>query len=1589
MSRANGAGKGKVAWMLVGLMLGAPLALPLALPVAEAAIVPPPTPTLPLESRIAALRSPDAIVVPAETLPASLVPPAASTKANLVDVDARTIATGETVAQPPAWPAMPGAMDAADQEAPTPPAVPPAPAVLEPLDLPAPPWPLVPVAFGEPGADVATPPNPAMLQAAVDAATYGACGQALGGAVVCAPVEVPFGVPIPLDIDQNPGTGVGGMDVIVQVTPRVVADLARVPTAPPAGLPALPGADDLARVASAPGLAVALQVRVLPSATDLPSTQPTAPFVQRALAARVWATYSVAEPGQPGQLLVTAGVDATRAPAGAAPRLPMVTDAQLTLEDLPRLLQGQALANLDITFQGPSPEARLFASWEKTGPGASGPATVSAVIAPAAPVRVDVDAMLDGSEAMAVVSAPDRPVFTLGYDAVKGSTQTHVGVTFDPLPTQLTATYADLGGGATRLAYDAAQVVPEVRVAYDRVTSTIRTQGAVTLQGLPRQFSVVLHMDASTGAFDYDAGATIPRVYGTYIRTGSGANVVASVDLRQLPPAFHVAWDTAAGSVAFDGAAPIGSVSGRVSVNGGAVTWTDPRDHVIATRQGSALGLDFRLTGLKGAAAVDTTDGGRYTLDFSPGGQPFLGAADLDGLSARVELSALPGRISVDLRGGASCYAHDAGGAVAEVRARVERASTGLLGAMRLVDLPAQVNLCWTGAGSATYTASTSLRQVHAFVRAATNGATFEALVDSLPPYMALAFDASGARFDARASAGAAPGSSQVGSIQARFGSAGRFLVGAPAEDHAVLRTVGTGTQGDLLYRGLRSVEVTQAAGTLHVALVNTGPRLFLAGIHTPTAAASLLVDQVPATLTADVGPKVVQVQASQPIALLDADLEAGSVLLGATVAAVPASMRLDLDPAAQTAAWSASAPIPAIVVQGRALNAGRIWDARLELTGVPATWDASFASGHVRFRGLSAPLGNVAAWVTNHATATTYAGNHASVILAANGDLDASLAMAQVALVEYEKAGSGFRADLRMGGGGRFYVHGAAVVGTSAARADVVIDALPTSLQLSQAGDAFAYNANANFDLHATAQLGHASGIAAAPAAPLVRGLSARDGYGCAGTDCGKGWKASLFLQGFPKALSANARSTTFGLTEFRPPAGKGYLVLDVDMTARDSPTSAPPRARLLAVQQGIPSPLTATFGPLTVSDRYARECTDRLPIICLNVYQGRATTFAYAASGALGPLMADAVQGALSARVELSAIPSSVSVDILEGKQTSTATIAMSQGIGRVFAGAKASTADASFAGGVELRQVPAAVQLSFGRIADTNARGERFTVPGLSYQGSAAGLDINAWVDATLMGGDLRARAMLGIVDLAPYVTLTMSGDELDLRSRPRACAPLELLCPYQATGEIEAHVWADLDAGTSGSGCLETGDSGCDGNRVEWSYRVDLPISIDDLTFRVTDVTRLDIAPGFITAVAGDYATFTFGWEEIHVAWDILARVAAYSTFGQVGSATITESGGSTVNVDFLKFHASSRRYCAVNNVLEVEVRPDYSSKSTNAFTLTRAAPPSGGKWLIMPLPAGVMDGSTWEVRAAELLAAKTYDDGLFRVIVANC
>lgn len=1111
--------------------------------------------------------------------------------------------------------------------------------------------------------------------------------------------------------------------------------------------------------------------------------------------------------------------------------------------------------------------------------------------------------------------------------------------------------------------YDASEVIAQI-TAHAQFGATVLN---AVLQGLPNRVALNWTTGASS-SFTYAASGVLTKILAS-LQTGPGSTAFDAT-IQSLPPYMTinmtpdvVSFDARTAESAAPGSGALGSLLLRYGSNGAFLAGLPADDHVALKQTASTTQAQLKFTGIK-LASVDTRNDEIHARLLASAPRLLLATADTPTSFVTGVINQLPADVRVDFVGTSIDYR--ASSTIGTVAFDLDKRNGETIGAV-VKGIPASVDIDWTTGlnPSATWSASSSMTGIQLSHRQGPGQPALDATLTGLPPYARVAFGGEQASFDARTSPSAAPGSAALGSIVVKYGSNGTIPTSLPADDHVILLQQASPDRTTVAakFTGLKLVTLDTRNDEVHGRVLASAPRRLLLAIDTPMSVVYGDVNQVPADVRFDMAGNVVTYLASSAISRAQLFLDKRDTqYVYADVHGVPLNATITVDNTAQRVAWSASSAVTRVTVVGRAIAGGRTWDAFFDVQSVPASWELAFASARPIFRGISGPIGKVALWATNYGAAPVLGGNHAALVYrSATGNIGMSFGMNAMNLVDLQQTAGGFAADLRMGGGGPFRAYIDVVNGLLGAKLDATITPLPTSIQISQNGEEIRYASNANFDLSTYLEAGDTRGILAAPAPPsILNTLSFRDGRGTGCSPC-LGFKGRFNLLGFPTSFVSSPSTRTMTITNFRPPSWANYIRLDVDVD--DIVT---PRTRLLAQQSGIPTGVNFTFGPFsteTLGDGAKR------------------TNFAYNASGGLGDLSVYLERGTDVGQLYISNIPSSISGNVRLANGTSTVSITNSAQINQIQALFKR-VSDISFDALAVLYDVPTSVSLTFGKVTFDPSGTDEYTVPGLTYAASASTLDMYAYVGTALFGGDLRARFVANIINLGASTTAGLDGSTAKIRSSP-------------ATTNIELHAWGRIHYLRNFSGCAP---SSCPTFRVQYGGHAGVvPITINDLMVKATNVSSLDVKLGLTSKVTGSYGSFSFGFQSITVAVDFYGYLQAcaevcvtlvstpeiHTTFDLtikwVG-ATNHEFMWIDYDTPWVVFNTCS--WTADWNIV-VYMRPHqhfFSGTPANGFTVT-AASAEGGAWFLTPNPNGFF--GTEIMRLAQ---AFTADGGGLRVSV---
>lgn len=500
-----------------------------------------------------------------------------------------------------------------------------------------------------------------------------------------------------------------------------------------------------------------------------------------------------------------------------------------------------------------------------------------------------------------------------------------------------------------------------------------------------------------------------------------------------------------------------------------------------------------------------------------------------------------------------------------------------------------------------------------------------------------------------------------------------------------------------------------------------------------------------------------------------------GNHYLSAALTDVPTEVDVLVDLPARHLNGTMSAALGSISAVARTPFAGRDFLAIGELTGVPARFDADFADGLMRFRGLSGALGAARFSVTNHAGATMPAGQHVSAhYRQVTGDFDGSVSIRNLTLAEYSRGPAKQVASLQLDTDGQPVFVDADVVlavnGVDDTRLAVTsrIDNLPTNLTLAidLADGKLTYTGDKSIGLLADVHVGKVSALNGLGAPILANGVAVRargcdDGGGCTKDESpictlfGRclGLVGTIRLTGLPAALSIDLVGKEIEITGYTQPAGApltAYLEVSGLLPGL-------PRLEGQVSLDGLPSNVDLTVGPITVDGNPAR------------------VDVGYRASAPLGVLRIAAEAdtstsfGTLRARASVDRLPATVRVT---GTFDSVTKLGVHNSapideIAAALSGVDAGYLDASATG------VPADLDVlvdapakhfesaASARLGAITFRAAKVPFGGREYQAFAQAIGIPAKMTADWADGNFRFQGTSGAITSAAFAVTNHAG------------------------------------------------------------------------------------------------------------------------------------------------------------------------------------------------------------------------------------
>jgi hypothetical protein len=682
-----------------------------------------------------------------------------------------------------------------------------------------------------------------------------------------------------------------------------------------------------------------------------------------------------------------------------------------------------------------------------------------------------------------------------------------------------------------------------------------------------------------------------------------------------------------------------------------------------------------------------------------------------------------------------------------------------------------------------------------------------------------------------------------------------------PGVDHATILKRGNEIGVDFQLSGFRSAHFENVDNKMVVGLgLNPGGQAFdaIADLDSPNVFATAHITQLPSsiTITDDAANSTYTYNASSPInaGLVIPDVSASITLrpgtdttvlpsddnLSAGITNIPAQISLQLDSTNSKVNWNASDTTGKVQVSAHltaaTLGLDRGLDAGLTITGIPATWTATYGDGNVDFEAPSPGIGSIDAWVTNHGTHETDTGDFLGAFFdEPSGNLDAALHISNLQRARFTKltdgTGGGFVADLNMGNHSNFDFFATVNLGSPSVTTKLVasgsLNPLPAAIHLESDGGRIRYTGDTNPTLTLSVGAGDPTALTNIGAlATPVQGIIIRDGENGSGGP--KAIAATLKITGLPDSLDLNTPAGIYTVSDFNPTTP--LITVDAVLNTIASEPLSIQLSQDTSNPSGPSGPVTFVFGPFVSSTD-----GDGTHHMSIN----------YTASRGMGAFNAEVTYGhSDDAMLNISNIPGggapSISVNTAFG-DTDTVDIDMTQGIDSITASYK-HVSDVSFGGVVELTDVPSSVHLKLGSQTNstTDSGGTKgATAPQFTFNASASGMNINAFAHGSIVNAS--AVVTLAITDMGSTITGALDGTTLNITSSPDTGS-------FMIDATAKVHI--DVDLGFSFGPFVNTGTLGVD-------------IDVRDITVKFTHFSSIGLALGVTTGLTGTFTSFTFG------------------------------------------------------------------------------------------------------------------------------
>ncbi|SFB63438.1 hypothetical protein SAMN05216266_13510 [Amycolatopsis marina] len=286
----------------------------------------------------------------------------------------------------------------------------------------------------------------------------------------------------------------------------------------------------------------------------------------------------------------------------------------------------------------------------------------------------------------------------------------------DMLPTEVSASLTrPAAGGDATLDYQADSTIDDVLFA-DFVYSGQRLDRAVQVRAaaVPAQWHAVLTSSGQDTSLGYGASSRLESLNAAFFDRDPA--IVLRGALRKLPTALDLLVDPQASHLNVTAEQAIGSAAVSVSKNLGSFAPLEG-DHATVVTDGEQVGASAHVSGMR---LVDAYYDGHTRLNttFDPGGQSFVGAADIDGVhKARLEISNLPRTASIDADTAARRIAYRASEVIDRAHVAYTNTQNGPTVSGTVLEVPSTVDLTYEVGeqSSLHYEASSRIPRIELF----------------------------------------------------------------------------------------------------------------------------------------------------------------------------------------------------------------------------------------------------------------------------------------------------------------------------------------------------------------------------------------------------------------------------------------------------------------------------------------------------------------------------------------------------------------------------------------------------------------------------------------------------------------------------------------------------------------------------------------------------------------------------------------------------------------------------------------------------------------------------------------------------------